>query len=438
MRTITEYQAKLKELRERLGAIKAKLTQENRDPSKEERQAMNDVIDQIEEVEDIILSLKRSEETVERLTKPEQRQIPPEQGDALQIAAGQQQRDSFANIGEMFAAVIRADSPGGSVDPRLRLEQRATGLGESVPSDGGYLVQTDFSQELLKQAFETGVLASRCREIPISSNSNRLEINGVDETSRVAGSRWGGIRAYWADEASEKTASKPKFRKIKLKLNKLIGLCYATDELLDDAASLQAVISTGFAEEFGFQIDDSIINGTGAGQPLGIINAGCLVTQTAESGQGAGTIIYENILKMWSRMFAKSRPNSVWLINQDAEPQLALMDVGGTGFPVYLPPGGASVAPYGTLFGRPVLPIEQCQTVGTAGDIYLADFNNYILATKGGMQSDMSIHVRFIYDESVFRFVLRVDGQPVLRTPITPFKGSNTLSHFINLHSTRT
>ena len=198
------------------------------------------------------------------------------------------------------------------------------------------------------------------------------------------------------------------------------------------------IIKTGFAEEFGYQLDETIMNGTGTGQPLGINNAGCLVTQTAESGQGAGTVIYENICSMWSRLLPGARKNAVWLINQDVEPQLYLMDVGGTGFPVYLPPGGASVEPYGTLFGRPVIPCEQCETLGSAGDLVLADFSNYILATKGGIQSEMSIHVEFLTDQAVFRFIMRCDGSPILRTPITPANSTATLSHFVNLHSTRT
>jgi HK97 family phage major capsid protein len=101
-----------------------------------------------------------------------------------------------------------------------------------------------------------------------------------------------------------------------------------------------------------------------------------------------------------------------------------------------MPAGGLSGAPYATMFGRPVLAAEQCQALGTKGDIIFADLNNgYVLAEKGGIKSDMSIHVRFVNDESVFRFVLRVDGQPVRATPLTPYKGgaSNSLSHFVTL-----
>ncbi len=168
------------------------------------------------------------------------------------------------------------------------------------------------------------------------------------------------------------------------------------------------------------------------------MNSAATIQQNKETGQDSATILYENVVKMWSRMLPDSLTNAVWLINQDVFPQLATMGlaVGTGGSAVYLPPGGASASPYATLLGRPVIPMEQCQTLGTAGDIILGDFGNgYIFVDKGGMKQDVSIHVRFIYDESVFRFVYRCDGQPALAKAITPYKGSNTLGHFVKLQA---
>lgn len=365
-----------------------------------------------------------------------QHQADPNNHDGDPAPNGAEKR--FGTFGEQLLAVARAYKDG-EVDQRLRgvnAEFRAaSGLSEGVPADGGFLVQTDFATELLKKAHQTGLLSSRCRRIQISSNANSIKINRVNETSRADGSRWGGVRAYWAAEAAEKTKSQPEFGQMELSLKKLIGLCYATDELLQDAMALESVISQAFPEEFGFKMDDAIVNGSGAGQPLGIMTSGSLVTVAKETGQAAATIVPQNIAKMWSRMFARSRANAVWLINQDIEPQLNLMSlpVGTGGVPVYLPAGGLSNSPYASLMGRPVLPIEQCQTLGTTGDIILADLSQYMLAEKGGIQTASSIHVRFVYDESVFRFVYRVDGQPTWNSALTPFKGTNTQSPFVVL-----
>lgn len=440
MYTITQINEMIEKHMKKVGDMRAQFHTENREPTKEERDLIQNMLDRVDELRELKAVEERVQKTNDDLSAPTTTPIKPELTENRSLITGGEDRASkekFTSFGEQMAAIVRADTPGQTIDPRLLTVRAASGLNETIPSDGGWLVQQDFSSEILKQVFETGLLASRCRRMTISGNSNSLKINGIDETSRAAGSRWGGVRGYWTEEAGEKTKSKPKFRKIELNLNKLVGLCYATDELLDDASALEGVIRQAFVSEFGFLIDDAIINGLGAGQPLGVMNAGCLITESKETGQLAATIVYENIVKMWSRLFASSRANSVWLISQDTEPQLFTMSlaVGTGGAPVYLPPGGASVSPYSTLFGRPVIPIEQCATLGTTGDIMLADLGGYILADKGNIKSDVSIHVRFIYDESVFRFVMRLDGQPILASTVTPANAGSTQSHFIVLET---
>jgi len=339
----------------------------------------------------------------------------------------------FNSFGEQLQAIMRAGMPGGQTDQRLFAA--ASGLNETTPSDGGFLVQQDFSPALLQGAYDASRVAPRVNRIPISPASNGLKLPGIDESSRANGSRWGGVQSYWAGEADEATASKPKFRQIELNLKKLIGVCYATDELLADGPALEAVIRQAFEDEIAFQIDNAIINGTGAGQPLGILNSGALVTVSKEAGQGAKTILFENICGMFSRMPGRNRANAVWYVNQDVEPQLFTMSlaVGTAGAPVYLPGGAASASPYASLFGRPVIPIEQCPTLGIAGDILFVDPSQYLLIDKGGLQAQMSIHVRFVYDESVFRFTYRLDGQPSWASPMTPFQGSATVSPYVCL-----
>ena len=438
MKTINQYQEDIRKLMAKSDDIDAQATVENRDLSTEELDMKNELLNEVTRLRGIVNTLNRQEKMRMDLEKPHTPVSGPAPVDpkTYEVGENNKSKQKFGSLGQQMGAIMSACKPGGHVDPRLYNQPKgATGLSESVPSDGGFLVQQDFSEQLLQDLMQTGILAPMCRRVPISGNANSMKINGVDETSRATGSRQGGIRGYWADEADEKTASKPKFRKIELNLNKLVGLCYATDELLSDASALEGIIRQGFASEFGFLVDDAIIAGTGAGQPLGVTNSGALVTVGAEAGQDADTVVAENIINMYARLFAASRPNAVWLVNQTVEPELMKMSIGvGTGGNlVYMPPGGLSDSPYGRLLGIPVRAIEQCSALGDLGDIILGDFRNgYILAEKGGIESAMSIHVRFIYDESVFRFVLRIDGQPVRATPLTPYKG-NTLSHFVTL-----
>jgi HK97 family phage major capsid protein len=342
----------------------------------------------------------------------------------------------WASFGQQLQAIKEAGTPNGRIDNRLTVGvKNATGMNEAVNSDGGFMVDEDFVGDLLKRTYDESVLASRINMIPISSKSNGLRMNGIDENSRANGSRYGGVQAYWSGEAQTVTATKPKFREISLKLEKLMALCYMTDELMEDASALEAVVRSAFTSEMAFKLDDAILSGTGAGMPLGILKSPCLVTVPKEDKQAAATVTFANVQNMWARCWGRSRINATWFISQDVEPSLNSMTlaVGTGGVPVYLPAGGVSQQPYGTLFGRPVIPIEQCSTLGATGDIILGDLSQYIGIDKGGIQAASSVHVRFLYDEQVFRFTYRVNGAPSWNTALTPYKGTNTLSPFVTL-----
>ena len=172
--------------------------------------------------------------------------------------------------------------------------------------------------------------------------------------------------------------------------------------------------------------------GNGVGQPLGFLNSPALVTVAAESGQTADTIVAANVVKMYAAMPSRNRMNAIWLIHPDAEPQLSLMTLGQ--MPVYLPPGGLSNNPYGTLFGRPVIPHQVCETVGDVFDIGFVDLSQYLALIKaGGLKSQTSIHLWFDQDLTAFKFTLRIGGQPWWASSVASRDGSFALSPFVTL-----
>ena len=427
MKKIEKMKAKREDLRLQAVAVLTKAENEDRFLTDEENAQVKKFEEDIAKWDE---SIKRAE-SVAAITRSAEKDADTAGDDEPEVRMNPKQEDKgFKSLGEQLMAVYRASVPGNTkIDERLST-RAASGLNETTPSDGGFLVQKDFVAELLKKTFETGILASKVRKIPISTNANGLKINAIEDDNRTNGNRFGGVQTYWTDEAEKLAESKPKFRQIDLSLKKLTGLCYATDELLQDAAALEAVIRQAFQEEFAFKIDDAILHGNGSGQPLGVLKSGALVKQELEAGQTA-KITVENLVKMWSRLWSRSRTNSAWYINQQIEPLLYMLQVGDK--PVYIPAGGLSEKPYATLFGRPVMPLEQCSELGEAGDILLADLSQYLLIDKGGINAASSIHVRFLYDEAVFRFVYRVDGQPIWNKPITPYRGSATLSPFVAL-----
>jgi HK97 family phage major capsid protein len=333
------------------------------------------------------------------------------------------------------------------------------GINEAVPSEGGFLVGADSSEKIYQRTYLTGEITRRCQRQPISANSNRLKLRVVDETSRADGSRMGGVIAFWANEADTFMSSRPKFREIELILNKLTALVYATDELLADAAALEAWIMNNMPTELAFRVEDAIFQGTGAGQPAGIFNSQAFLS--LNPGGNANVVNTTDVLAMWARFWHPGLqnhiasqttenltagapgglPSAAWFIDQTVIPQLFGMQMTGssTGSAVillYHPPGQNPLyGPYGELLGLPVIPTEHNAVLGTVGDIVLADMSQVLLADKGAPEVAASMHVRFVQNEMAFRFTYRCDAQTTWNKPLTPKNGGSTLSPFVGLAS---
>lgn len=356
----------------------------------------------------------------------------------IRVGADRQADRPFENLGQQLQAIAGhfGANIGGPVDKRLYAT--VSGASGNVGSDGGFLIQKEFATELLDTTIEGGDLLGQCDTHEVGANADGLEVVYLDETSRATGSRFGGVQVYRGAEADAATAKKPRLGKWEVRLEDIIGAAYITERLMQDAPSLQNVFQTGFMEEFRFTAENELVNGTGAGQMLGILNAGVKVKQAKESGQGTGTIFAENIMNMWTRVHPRARARGSWYYNVECEPQLQQMQIGtGTSAQlVYMPPGGLAGAKFGSIYGRPCVPIEYASGLTTEGDIFFADWSRYKVITKGGLQSDESIHVRFLNNERTFRWLTRINGAPKDKLPITPFKATDTnlkLSPFVTL-----
>ncbi len=325
-------------------------------------------------------------------------------------------------------------SMGRMLHPRLQalkaLEMealKASGASEGVPADGGYLVEPTLSGEVMRPIHEMGPFTSSAKKMPVSRNSNSGWLWGVDETSRVTGSRWGGIQGYRLNEGGTKTASKPKFRRINFELKKYAAVVYGTDELLSDAPMFSEIVNTGCREELMFMANDDIVNGSGVGGPQGVLSSGALVSFARVN---ANLIEHADIIKMWARMHPRNKANAKWYINSEVHPQLDALYFASTVLSPYVGyrPDGVM-----TLYGKPVVETEFNPALGTMGDILLADMGDYLFFEKTDIEAATSIHVQFLTDETTFRFVYRCDGQTAMASAITPFKGTNTQSAFVAL-----
>jgi HK97 family phage major capsid protein len=342
----------------------------------------------------------------------------------------------FKSLADNLAAIKQYEVTKGRVE-HARLTNpaiKATGASEGIPADGGFLIDPSLVNGLLMPMHEVGPFSRMARKLPTTSSYGWL--NGVNETTRVDGGRWGGVLGYRLAEGATKQASQPKFRRINWELKKYAVLVYATDELLQDKALFSEIVRTGASEELAFMANADIVSGLGAAGPLGFMQSPALVTVAKTLNQTADTVSFQNIVDMWARLSTRSKSSAgtAWFVNADVMPQLDTLTL--TAGTAGIPPRFVNYNDAGVMSikGKPVYETEFNSTLGDLGDIVLADMSEYLLFEhSAGVQEAVSIHVQFLTDETVFRLVMRIDGQTALNAPLTPYKGSATQSPFVAL-----
>lgn len=313
---------------------------------------------------------------------------------------------------------------------RAQLDKIKNDYSSVVPADGGFLVPEEFRTEIMALSLESALVRPRARVIPMSSL--KLGIPAVDATSNVS-SVFGGVVFYWTAEGAELVESEAKFKMVTLEANKLTGRADVPNELLMDAPAFAAFFDQMIPPAHAWFEDLAFLNGNGAGEPRGARNASSMITQAKESLQPADTIVWQNIVKMYSRMLPASLQSAVWVVSPDTFPELATMalSVGTGGSAIWLNNG--QEGPPARILGRPVEISEKVPSLGNAGDVNFFDFGYYLVGDRQIMQVDSSAHAKFVNDMTVFRIISRSDGREWLETAVTPNNGGPTLSPFIQL-----
>lgn len=420
---------KLKELVAKQTALLNKAMDEKRGMSEEETTSFNSIQKEVEGVKAAIDAQEKMAATNAMLNAPD-----PMQHQTLPTVnvTRHDPRDEkpFKNIAEQLNA-IQTHARTGVCDERLLKVQNASGAAAGVGADGGFAIQKDFGGAMMESAVKDDPLLSLIESFPVSAKSDRVSWQELAEDN-VGTTVFGGIRAYWASEGGTVAATKPQMREQELKLEKLMGFYYNTMELEGDSSFNSSVVTKGFTAAIRRELAAAVYSGDGVGKPLGMLNSPGLVSVAKEGGQNAATVVWENISKMYNRARG-AKSDFVWLIHPDVLPQLENMVkvIGTGGVPVYLP--SALPDTLDTLRGRRIYESDQCQTLGTKGDIMLVNPKEYVLLYKGGIETASSIHVGFLTAENCFRFIFRCNGFPKQRSALTIKNSAATRSSIISL-----
>jgi HK97 family phage major capsid protein len=283
---------------------------------------------------------------------------------------------------------------------------------------GGFAIPPDFFDEIINLNSESEDLAAQCNIVRTNSDGIELAVNPTKPWSND------GVTSYWVQEGAQITASTDKVTPRYVKLQTAAAFVNVTNQLMSDAPRMADNITIKAREAVRSLVNNSILNGTGSGQPLGVFNSGAFLEVAKESSGNTGNFIAENATKIFSALHPDYAYDAIWIINQAAYAGLLMLKVGQT--PVWASApvnGGFKGGPEGYLLGKPVYVSKYAKAYGAAGDVSLMNLKQaYNFVVKVGDESgrlDFSPHLYFDYNMSSFRLTFRCAGQPLFEETVT-------------------
>lgn len=440
---ITKAQKQLEDLSNRTKMIWAKIDSAGAGgPNEAQAKELDQIDAEFGRLEQVIARRQKVEEQTASMNKGTGRKVSAgvdaSNGDRS-VAASAIDRDDFERhgfqaMGHFAMAVVEAAKAPANADSRLTFSGSESSFNQAGSGqDGGYLIPPAFMREIYQKVRIEDSLLPRTNNV---SSDSDVAVWPVNEDAPWLSQ--GGVRSYWVGEGEDITRSKAQLKNKTMELHEIATLVFATNKSLRNASLLGSFIRNEAPKSMNFEITDAIVDGDGVAKPRGILRSPSKIQVAKESGQGNGTILYQNIVKMWSRLYAPLRGDAVWLINQEIEPQLELMEfpttTGATAVPVYMPANGAADTPFARLKGRPVIPVQSCKALGLEGDIILTSLKEYLTITpSGGIEDEVSGHLAFDQALTAFRFMWSVYGDSWWSKSLSPKNGSNTLSNIVTL-----
>lgn len=281
---------------------------------------------------------------------------------------------------------------------------------EGTGSAGGFLVPDQISNELLQLKVQRTVIRGLFSTLNVTS-----------DTLRIA-SVTGGLTAGWVAELATKPGADMTFGEISANVFTKAGLATVSNQLLRDSVhSVPALVNRDLAKRLAILEEIAFIDGTGTGQPQGILNTAGIQTTTLTSTAvldlldaivTAITNIYTNYLgapdaillhpRTWARIISarESATSQNFLVGPP----------GGAGHRTAidpLPGYSGQAPPVGNLFGLPVYTTANVPTNKGAGTnesrVIVGRFDEGLVLQREGITLDASEHVFFTSNQTVFR-----------------------------------
>lgn len=288
--TITEMREKRNKLVGMMDTFLDTHTTDKGTLSSEDDKTYKDMETEVAQLTDSIHRMERREEIEAELSKPTSK---PLTGKPMKADGDKAVKTGRASD-EYKKALLQA--------MRTNFRQISNVLQEGIDPQGGYLVPDEYDKRLIDILTEENVMRTLGTNIT-TSGEHKINIAATKPA------------AAWIEEGGTLTFGDATFDQIILDAHKLHVAIKVTEELLyDNAFNLENYILTQFGKALSNAEEDAFINGTGVGQPLGILaeTGGAQVGVTTASST---KVTADEIINLVYSLKRPYRKNAVFLAN---------------------------------------------------------------------------------------------------------------------------
>ena len=279
---------------------------------------------------------------------------------------------------------------------RTNFKKASDYLREASLPDGGYLLPTEMYESIISELTQENVFRQIGRVIETSTEHR---INVV--TTKPA--------AAWVSEGQEISFSNEEFRQISLSAYKMAVAVKISNELLQDSYyDLEQHLSEEFGKAFARAEENSFLNGTGVGEPKGILPT------LAESATGTlqttgGEITADDLLTLQYSVERLYRKKACWLMSDATLARIRRLKDATQGY-IWEPSMQEAEPP--RLFGQPVYSsaFMPAPTSGNVAVLY-GDFADYFLIGERGQREFQPLRETYaLSGQTAFLMTERIDA----------------------------
>jgi len=284
----------------------------------------------------------------------------------------------------------------------------ATADAVNNPSLTNFLLNNQYIPQIQQLPMPEPVILPRVTIVPTTSGTATIfPAIAQTDTANLSGD-FGGVSFSWIDEAHEKPETEPEFDQITITAYEVAGYTEISQRALNRSEiGLEAYIRYLFSGAYQNMLDRVILNGSGVGQPTGIIGAAGIRTVARQT---AGAVSYQDTVNLKHAVRSYHRSGARYTMSDAAE--AAFENVVDTlGRPIFKP--SVASGPNDRINGYPYDATYHCSALGEQGDVIYGNPAWYTLTVEEEFGIAKSEHFKFRDDLVAFRVYAVVGGLPM-------------------------